>query len=165
MTRIVWLARHRTLMFAAFVTLASLASPLERALAAPPSAPLPVDPGTESELFQANEEKEDVDVSFADVKIAVPAGRVLIVEHVSVRVGVPAGQVVVGVVACQGGAGFGVAFHHLVFHAQTPSVFIAAHAMRCFATGGTEGIKVSISRSSDTGLMAVDASVSGHLKR
>jgi hypothetical protein len=147
---------------AALVTLAMLASPMESTLAAP--QPQPVDTGTESEPFQVNDDIEDVVGASAQLTLNVPAGRVLVVEFISVRVTTPEGQVS-GVVVFQGGAGFGTAIHHLVFHAQTPGVFTAAHPMKSFVAGGVATINFAVSRTSSTGFLTLAVSVSGHLRR
>jgi hypothetical protein len=170
MTRIVWLAPHRTLIAAAFVPLAMLASPLERALAAP--QPQAVDTGTESEPFQRDEEPDPVTDSFIIVPVqTMPAGRVVIVEHVSARVQVPVGQAVKGTVHCQG-PGLGAVTHTLIFIAQgtfqngAATAFAASHVMRCFA--GQGGIQFVIQRNSvdsTTSMTGIEVSVSGHLRR
>jgi hypothetical protein len=139
-----------------------LASPIERALAAPPKV------DTEAEPFQQTVTRDSTADPVAVIQIGVPAGRVLVVEHVSARASVPIGQQVTGSVTCQG-QDLGLADRSLIFKDHgafgAVSAFAATQVMRCFASGAG-GILFGIQRNSSTGLMTdIDVAISGHLRR
>jgi hypothetical protein len=127
MTRIVCLARHRTLLFVVLASLAMLASPIKRALAALPKV------DTEAEPFQQTITRDSTADPFVVIQIGVPARRVLVVEHVSARASVPIGHHATGSVTGQG-QDLGLADRNLIFKDHgafgAVSAFAATQVMR-----------------------------------
>jgi hypothetical protein len=117
--------------------------------------------------FQVAIRRDTTAEEFAVFTVAVPSGKLLVVQHVSARVSVPIGQQAKATMSCQGQAGGGVATHSLIMsHLGTfegMDEFAASLAVSCYASG-SNGMLIGIVRNSNASPMTdIEVSVSGHL--
>ena len=82
--------------------------------------------------------------------VNAPAGKILVVEHVSFRASVPSGQLVRAELACQGVTNGGLSGAYVPMEFQGAfdgeSLFVASAPTRCYARGA-QGLLASLSRS------------------
>lgn len=104
--------------------------------------------------------------------VSAPAGKILVVEHVSFRASVPGGQLVRAELTCQGVTNGGVSGAYVPLEYQGAfdgeSLFVASAPTRCYASG-SQGIIAVLSRNSAAGaggpgFHAAAFSVTGHLE-
>jgi hypothetical protein len=153
----------------------ALVGTLACALALPSLAPAgqPTSPVQHApqQIFQKTGVVEGQSGNTVTFSFDVPAGKVLVVEHLSVRVFVPSGQLVSAQLNCHGSSqgAFDFTSKFLLFQRTTLATqdrFDADQLVRCYVAGGASGSELTavVQRNLVAGeFVSVDFSISGYL--
>jgi hypothetical protein len=99
--------------------------------------------------------------------INVPAGKRLVIEHISARAQGPVGQKFFGSILLHSGPGAELAVHFVVFNFQGTfggiDEYTASTPLRAYADVSFPSSSCSVTRSDLTGFALVDLSISGYL--